>query len=144
MRGAIFDAKRVPGFQDDVIYQAALHEEKVTIEGFGGRERRLRFVPNLLVWETIDGIVLSSRDNPREAFRGHNAASVWDALHLAYFTSYALWTYLSLPFLYAGAGFIVEEIQPWYEDGEEWRRLKVSFPAAGCQSLSRTDHLFWP
>lgn len=130
VRGAIFEAKRIPGFQEDVIYELALHEEKVTIEGFGGRGRRLRFLPHLLVWETSDGSVLASRENPRESFRGHTEASAWDALHLGYFTSYALWTYLSLPFLYAGAGFVVEEIQPWHEDGEEWRRLKVTFPAA--------------
>jgi hypothetical protein len=37
-------------------------------------------------------------------------------------------TYLNLPFLYADAGFIVEEIEPWQEDGEKWRRLEVSFP----------------
>lgn len=130
VRGAIFDAKRVPGFQEDVTYELALHEERVTIEGFGGRDRRLRFLPNLLLWETHDGAVLASREHPRESFRGHDAASPWDALHLGYFTSYAVWTYLSLPFLYAGAGFVVEEIEPWHEDGEQWRRLKVAFPAA--------------
>jgi hypothetical protein len=25
-------------------------------------------------------------------------------------------------------GFESEEIEPWHEDGEEWRRLKISFP----------------
>ena len=129
VRGAIFEAKRVPGFQENVTYEIALHEEKVTIDGFGGRGRRLRFHPNLLVWESIDGTVLLTRDHPRESFRSLNAASAWDALHLGYFTSYALWTYLNLPFLYAGPGFIVEEIEPWRDDGDEWRRLKVSLPA---------------
>lgn len=128
VRGAIFEVKRIGGFQEDVIYETKLREEQVTIEGFGGRDRRLRFLPNRLVWETRDGTVLTSRDHPRESFRGHDAGSAWDALHLGYFTSYALWTYLNLPFLYAGAGFVVEEIEPWQEDGETWRRLKVSFP----------------
>ena len=130
VRGAIFEVKHISGLQEDVTYEITLHEEQVSIEGFGGRDRRLRFLPNLLVWENRDGTVLSSRDHPREAFRGHDAGSAWDALHLGYFTSYALWTYLHLPFLYASAGFLVEEIEPWQEDGEEWRRLKVSFPAA--------------
>ena len=80
------------------------------------------------MWESRDGTVIASRDHPRESFRGHDAGSAWDALHLGYFTSYALWTYLNLPFLYAGAGFLVQEIEPWQENGEEWRRLKVSFP----------------
>ena len=25
-------------------------------------------------------------------------------------------------------GFVCEEIEPWREDGEDWRRLKVTFP----------------
>lgn len=128
VRGAIFEAKHISDFQEDVTYEITLHKEQVTIDGFGGRDRRLRFQPNLLVWEDRDGTILASRDHPREAFRGHDAGSAWDALHLAYFTSYAVWTYLHLPFLYASAGFLVEEIEPWQEDGEEWRRLKVSFP----------------
>jgi hypothetical protein len=41
---------------------------------------------------------------------------------------YALWTYLTQPFLYTYPGFAVQEIEPWEEDGEDWRRLKVIFP----------------
>jgi hypothetical protein len=70
VRGAIFEVKRIGGFQEDVIYETRLHEEQVTIEGFGGRDRRLRFLPNRLVWETRDGTVLSSRDHPRKSFQG--------------------------------------------------------------------------
>jgi hypothetical protein len=44
------------------------------------------------------------------------------------FTSYALWTYLNLPFLYTYPGFVTEEIEPRRENGEEWRRLKATFP----------------
>ena len=39
-----------------------------------------------------------------------------------------MWTYLTLPFLYTYPGFVTEEIDPWYEDGETWRRLRVTFP----------------
>ena len=126
--GAIFAAKHVTGFQEDVTYEVSLREEQVTIKGFGGRDRRLRFRPDLLVWETGDGNVIAAREDAHESFRGQDASSPWDALHLAYFTSYALWTYLNLPFLYARAGFHVEEIEPWEENGEQWRRLKASFP----------------
>jgi hypothetical protein len=46
----------------------------------------------------------------------------------AYFASEALWTYLTSPFLYTYPGFESEEIEPWHENGEEWRGLKVTFP----------------
>jgi hypothetical protein len=49
----------------------------------------------------------------------------WDDLQLAYF---AKWTYLNTPFLFVLPGVETEEIQSWQEDGEAWRRLKVTFP----------------
>jgi hypothetical protein len=35
---------------------------------------------------------------------------------------------LTLPFLYTYPGFECEEIEHWHENGEDWRRLKVTFP----------------
>ncbi|MDB5479170.1 MAG: hypothetical protein JWO83_223, partial [Caulobacteraceae bacterium] len=35
---------------------------------------------------------------------------------------------LTQPFLYAYPGFLTEEVEPWEENGETWRRLKVTFP----------------
>jgi hypothetical protein len=40
-----------------------------------------------------------------------------------------MWIYLTQPFLYSYPGFEVAEIEPWEEDGEILRRLKVKFPA---------------
>jgi len=37
----------------------------------------------------------------------------WDPLQRAYFNGYALWTYLTTPFLLAMNGVGVEEIEPW-------------------------------
>ena len=60
--------------------------------------------------ETLGGEIVEVRDNPRDAFKGQTAKSAWDALHVGYFSSYALWTYLTLPFLYIYPGFVTEEI----------------------------------
>jgi hypothetical protein len=49
-------------------------------------------------------------------------------LHAGYFCSYALWGYLTTPFVYTYPGFEAHEIEPWHEDGERWRVLQVSFP----------------
>src|SRR3546814_16085276 len=40
---------------------------------------------------------------------------------------YAGWNYLTTPFLFTYPGFETEEIEPWEEEGEIWRRLKVRF-----------------
>ena len=65
---------------------------------------------------------------PAQAFSGHRPETAWDDLHVAYFNSYALWTYLTIPFLYTYPGFVTEELPPWREDGETWRPLKATFP----------------
>ena len=52
----------------------------------------------------------------------------WDPLHRAYFNGYALWTYLTTPFLLAMDGFKVREIEPWREGAEMWRGLRATFP----------------
>ena len=128
--GAIFESKGVAGLQDDVNYVVELHEERVTVERFGGPDRRLRFLPNRLTLESFKGDIIEARDHPRDAFKDHRGDSPWDLLHLGYFSSYALWTYLTLPYLYTYPGFVIKEIAPWQENGEEWRRLKATFPAS--------------
>ncbi len=128
--GAIFVAKQNAGLQEDVTYEILTHEERVTIDRFALPDRRLRFAPDRLTLETLDGSVVEDRHNPRDAFKGQTADSAWDTLHVGYFTSYALWTYLNLPFVYTYSGFVTEEIEPWRENGEEWRRLKAVFPSS--------------
>ena len=40
-----------------------------------------------------------------------------------------MWTYMNTPFFLARPGVEYEEIEPWQEAGETWRRLKVHFAA---------------
>jgi len=89
---------------------------------------RSTFVPDRLTLETLDGEVCEMRNDPDTAFEGHVRETPWDKFHAAYFVSEALWTYLTSPFLYTYPGFVNEEIEPWQENGEIWRRLKVTFP----------------
>lgn len=49
-------------------------------------------------------------------------------MRFIYFASYSMWTYLTVPFSLTWAGFQAAEIEPWHEQGETWRRLKVKFP----------------
>jgi hypothetical protein len=63
-------------------------------------------------------------------------------LHAGYFSSYALWGYLTAPFLYTYPGFEAHEIEPWDEDGERWRVLEVAFPD-GYAAHTRTQYLYF-
>ncbi len=126
--GAIWHLKQVPGLLRDKVFRIDTRHEHVTISPFGGPDQRSVFTPARLTVETADGQVVEERDNPEAAFAGQVRETPWDRLHAAYFASEALWTYLTSPFLYTYPGFVTEEIEPWEENGEIWRRLKVTFP----------------
>jgi hypothetical protein len=142
--GAIWDFKQNPGLLRDVTYDMKTHVEQLTITGFSSPGRRISFVPNRITLTTLDGTIIEARDNPRAAFAGQTAESPWDQLHVAYFSSYALWTYFNSPFLYTLPGFATEEIAPWQENGETWRRLKVIFPDTVASHVKEQVTYFGP
>ncbi len=95
---------------------------------FAGQDKRTVFEPDKVEKQHSDGRLIEARDNPEASFAGQQFESPWDDIHLAYFTGEALWTYLTMPFVYAGPGFVTEEIDPIEAGGETWRRLKATFP----------------
>ena len=95
---------------------------------FPGQGRRSIFEPRQIVLEN-KGAAPQIYDDPIGTFRGHAHETAWEDVHVAYFSGEALWTYLTLPFLYTYPGFVTEEMTPWEENGEQWRRLKATFPA---------------
>ncbi|WP_322012946.1 hypothetical protein [Paraburkholderia sp. J12] len=126
--GAIWQVKEVPGMLARVTFEIDTREERLTIAPFQAPGRRALFVPERVWIEKADGTRLASRDNPEAFYSGHTVATPWDALNVIHFAGKAMWTYLMSPFLYTWPGFETEEIAPWQEDGEVWRRLKVTFP----------------
>jgi hypothetical protein len=91
-----------------------------------GPENRLH--PERIAIEKLDGRVVAQRADPRASFTGHVLETPWDPLQRAYFNGYALWTYLTTPFLLTMPGFTVTEIDPVNEDGERWEGLQAHFP----------------
>ena len=74
------------------------------------------------------GSVVEELYNPRDSFKGHVLESKWTRLQLIYFGTYAMWEYLTIPFSLMLPGFVTNELSPWHEGGETWRRLQVVFP----------------
>ena len=56
----------------------------------------------------------------------------WDVLQLAYFIGYAMWNYLTTPFLFTYPGVEAREIEPWHEAGAD-----VATPAGHIPGLDR-------
>jgi hypothetical protein len=125
--GALWAAKGKGGVLTDVTVTVDLRNEKASHWPFGSPDRRSRFEPQRVAIEDAKGKVLEELIQPRASFKGH--AAPWSDLQLAYFAGYAMWTYLNTPFLLAKQGVESEEVEPWQESDETWRRLKVRFPA---------------
>jgi hypothetical protein len=77
--------------------------------------------------EKLDGRVVSERLNPRQSFDGHELDTPWDPLQRAYFNGYALWTYLTTPFLLTLEAVSVREIAPVEGNGQTWAGLQAHF-----------------
>ena len=107
-----------------------LHQQSASLHPFGDPDWRTEFTPDRIAIVRSDGGVVAERDDPRAAFAEHDMHTPWDALHRAYFNGYALWTYLTTPFLLTMDGTQVTEGQPWTEGSETWRVLRARFPGS--------------
>ena len=127
--GVLWKLKGQDGILRNVQLTISLQREWASHWPFGQPDRHTSFQPGRVAIEASSGDVVEERFNPRESFKGHVLETPWDHLQLAYFAGYAMWTYMNTPFLFALPGVETEEVEPWQEDGESWRRLKVTFPA---------------
>jgi hypothetical protein len=120
----------------------ALHREWASVQPFGAPDQRSDFTPERIAIEKLDGEIVAERANPRASFTGHVLETPWDPLQRAYFNGYALWTYLTTPFLLTMPGFTVTEIDPVHEDGEQWAGLRAQFPDT-LASHSRVQEFYF-
>jgi hypothetical protein len=119
--------KGQPDLLKDLRVTAGIQQEFVSYYP-AAKDWHTSFEPQRIAVESQDGKVIDELLNPRQSFAAHERTTPWTRLQAFYFASYAIWTYLNAPFAFAGAGYKAEEIAPWVENGEQWRRLQVSFP----------------
>jgi hypothetical protein len=125
--GAFWYIKHQGDAMRNIRFEVDTTRQRLTMD-FTGQDKRSVFQPGRVEIRRGDGELIDARDDPEKSFEGHQFEDPWDDLDLAYFTGEALWTYLTTPFVYSGAQFVTEEIDPIEIDGEMWRRLKVTFP----------------
>jgi hypothetical protein len=126
--GGLWGEKGKAGVLDRVKVEIQRRSQEVRYSPFKYPEQYSVYTPDLVSIVTEQGRVLASRKAPRLHFQTHDFQTQWDDLDLIYFSGYAMWTYLTTPFLFSLIGFESEEIEPWDEHGETWRRLRVTFP----------------
>jgi hypothetical protein len=128
--GGLFRLKGVPQDPTPRRMTVWLHEERSSVFPFGAPDQRTMFTPGSVAIEKLDGKIVAERHIPRDSFAGHQISTPWDAIHRAYFNGYAMWTYLTTPFLLAMDGVRIEEAEPWREGAETWRVLRAYFPGS--------------
>ena len=108
------------------------HREHITFTPFTAPDRMSIFDvnPERVRIVTLDGRHVDERTNPRGSFPRYSNDAKWDAIQVAYFTSAAVWNYLTEPFNFALPNVEAREIEAWQENGETWRRLAVKFPSS--------------
>jgi hypothetical protein len=125
----------------DVLARVSTAEPTTIFEPYPRQGRQGTFEGDRVRIVSAGGDTVAARSEPRAAFTSLRRKVAWDDLDLLYFAGYALWNYLTAPFLLARPGFESREGEPWLENGERWRRLHVRFPD-GIATHSR-DQTFY-
>ena len=86
--------------------------QRTRTEPFGNPDWHMTYQPDRVAIETAAGDIVAEQLAPRVTFDGHVWETPWTPLQLGYFNGYAMWTYLTTPFLTAMPGFEVTEISP--------------------------------
>jgi hypothetical protein len=121
----------------DVVARVGTRAQEVVFERYPSEGSRgiLDSAGNVRIVDE-GGATREERREPRAAFGDLRHKLRWDRLDILYFGTYAIWTYLASPFVFANDGYRLRELETWSEHGEIWRRLAVTFPA-GLQTHSR-------
>jgi hypothetical protein len=126
-----------PDVLADARVTADPRRQRLVFDGFGPDRLRSVLEPAAIALYRGERL-LDARSDPRSGF-GDPAAG-WDALQVAYFASYAMWTYLTLPFLLDGYGVASTDVARWPGVDPSWRRIRVDFPS-GLDTHTVTQYL---
>jgi hypothetical protein len=129
--GPFWAAKGQPAAGGRKTVEADVRQQRIGLTPFAAADWDLEFSvdPEHVMVTDAEEAVVEERTDPRVSFAEHDATSPWDTLQTGYFLSYALWNYLTEPFLLSYPGFEAHEIDPSEQDGETWQRLQVTFPS---------------
>jgi hypothetical protein len=139
MGGSLWSGKGHDGVFGDAAVFIDPHRQHVEFSGFGPRRLRTWFEPGLVSVRTKDGTEIDRRRDPRASFP-QDAAAAWDDVQVAYFASYAIWNYLTLPYLLNTAGIRTAEIEPWPGADSSWRRVSADFTETTIETHNRLQY----
>jgi hypothetical protein len=152
--GALLSGVGQAGRFREMAAEGSTGAQSVRFTGFADPGKCGLYQPHYVSIESPEGNVLRAWHNPHQSFRDQAKNAPWDELYLVFFCGFSVWNYLTTPFLFAQSDVKVEELAPWHEHGQLWRRLRAMFPATIVTHSSeqifyfddeglqrRTDHL---
>lgn len=140
--GLLLTTKRRP-LLNHIRVLASAHEPRVAFLDFPLPGQTGEFIGDREVRILDDcGGVLAKRERPRVAFRGLRRLLFWDDLDFLYFAGYAIWNYLTTPFLFLRNGFAFQVMEPLSDMPAAWTRLRVDFPN-GLPTHCRRQEFFF-
>ena len=120
--GGLLIRTRVPGNRfADYHVTVHVHEARAVLDPFPSTGQRGVFEGGAARIESHDGQVISSRANARSAFFGRSGLRRnirWDPLDSVYFAGYAMWNYLTAPYLLTREDIDVSEGETWQQGGD--------------------------
>lgn len=128
--GALFSRVGQAGRFKEMVAEGSTRNQSVRFSGFADPGKCGLYQPDCVTVESPEGNVLMTWQNPHQAFRDHARHAPWDELYLVFFCGFSVWNYLTIPFLLAHPDVEVEELVPWREHDQLWRRLRAVFPPA--------------
>jgi hypothetical protein len=141
--GLMFEMKGQPQDPTPRRMAVALQREWGSVQPFGADDQRTDFTPDRIAIEKLDGTVVAELTNPEASFEG-DLHTPWNPLQRAYFNGYALWTYLTSPFLLALPGFTVRELDPIEDDGRTLSGLQLTIPDGFVSHSTLQEFYFGP
>ncbi|MEA2262788.1 MAG: hypothetical protein QOJ51_5613 [Acidobacteriaceae bacterium] len=139
--GALWHVKVRPDAQD-IHVRGELHQEQQTTYLIG-EDKRFVSTPHQVALETAAGHLLENRDEPRSAFQGQQVHTPSDDLPVAYFNSYALWSYFTIPFVYTYPDFVTEAASILARERKGMAISQSDIPRLHRQPCARTGLVLW-
>lgn len=112
----------------DLISEGSTRTQSLRFIGISGGERSGSFQPNQVTIEDSDGRVLRTWCNPNLVFPDHAGDPIDQELRLVFFCGLSVWNCVAIPFLLSRPDVHLEELTPWHENDQLWRRLRAIFP----------------
>ena len=112
----------------DLIAEGSIHQPSVRFSGLMDADTFGSFQPDIVTIENLDGETIRSWRNPSLRHAEATADLLEDEMQLIFFCGFSIWNYVATPFVLSRSDVAIEELAPWSEGAQSWRRLRAAFP----------------